>query len=155
MRHNDHGATHLSTKIDRLHDRLDNEYEVFSAGSVKKWSKFGLKATRGASIFRSDFFSPTRARATKKTQHEYQEKLSTNIRGLGVRAGGAMYKDPPLAESLPFAQHPLPVLVDPPMCQRQSSPAAKLGSTSASVQLLVRRLARVPRADNVVPALRR
>src|ERR1700730_8682376 len=42
MRHNDHGATHLSTKIDRLHDRLDNEYEVFSAGSVKKWSKFGL-----------------------------------------------------------------------------------------------------------------
>jgi hypothetical protein len=40
-----------------------------------------------------------------------------------------MYKDPPLAESLPFAQHPLPVLVDPPMCQRQSSPAAKLGST--------------------------
>jgi len=35
-----------------------------------------------------------------------------------------MYKDPPLAESLPFAQHPLPVLVDPPMCQRQSSPAA-------------------------------
>jgi hypothetical protein len=66
-----------------------------------------------------------------------------------------MYKDPPLAESLPFAQHPLPVLVDPPICQRQSSPAAKLGSTSASVQLLVRRLARVPRADNVVPALRR
>ena len=66
-----------------------------------------------------------------------------------------MYKDPPLAESLPFAQHPLPVLVDPPMCQRQSSPAAKPGSTSASVQLLVRRLARVPRADNVVPALRR
>jgi len=43
MRHNDHGATHLSTKIDRLHDRLDNEYEVFSAGSVKKWSKFGLE----------------------------------------------------------------------------------------------------------------
>jgi hypothetical protein len=48
MRHNDHGATHLSTKIDRLHDRLDNEYEVFSAGSVKKWSKFGLA---GASLF--------------------------------------------------------------------------------------------------------
>jgi hypothetical protein len=45
MRHNDHGATHLSTKIDRLHDRLDNEYEVFSAGSVKKWSKFGLADT--------------------------------------------------------------------------------------------------------------
>ena len=64
-----------------------------------------------------------------------------------------MYKDPPLAESLPFAQHRLPVLVDLPTCQRQSSPAAKLGSTSASV--LVRRLARVPRADNVVPALRR
>src|ERR1700730_12499829 len=42
MRHNDHGATHLSTKIDRLHERMDNEYEVFSAGSVKKWSKFGL-----------------------------------------------------------------------------------------------------------------
>jgi hypothetical protein len=42
MRHNDHGATHLSPKIDRLHARLDNEYEVFSAGSVKKWSKFGL-----------------------------------------------------------------------------------------------------------------
>src|SRR6476619_2107974 len=46
VRHNDHGATHLSTKIDRLHDRLDNEYEVFSAGSVKKWSKFGLAARR-------------------------------------------------------------------------------------------------------------
>src|ERR1700686_1746788 len=42
MRHNDHGATRLSTKIDRLHDRHDNEYRVFSAGSVKKWSKFGL-----------------------------------------------------------------------------------------------------------------
>ena len=42
MRHNDHGATHLSTKIDRLHDRINDEYRVFSAGSVRKWSKFGL-----------------------------------------------------------------------------------------------------------------
>src|SRR6266478_1404454 len=42
MRHNDHGTTRLSTEIDRLHDRLDNEYRVFSAGSVRKWSKFGL-----------------------------------------------------------------------------------------------------------------
>jgi hypothetical protein len=50
MRHNDHGAMHLSTKIDRLHDRLDNEYEVFSAGSVKKWSKFGL-AVGGVLVF--------------------------------------------------------------------------------------------------------
>ena len=41
-----------------------------------------------------------------------------------------MYKDAPLAESLPIAQHRLPVLVDLPMCQRQSSPAAKLGSAS-------------------------
>jgi hypothetical protein len=47
MRHNDHGATHLSTKIDILHDRLDNEYRVFSAGSVKKWSKFGLNTLAG------------------------------------------------------------------------------------------------------------
>jgi hypothetical protein len=43
MRHNDHGTTHLSTKIDRLHDRIDKEYPVFSEGSVKKWSKFGLE----------------------------------------------------------------------------------------------------------------
>src|ERR1700730_2366526 len=42
MRHNDHGTTRLSTEIDRLHDLLDNEYQVFSAGSVRKWSKFGL-----------------------------------------------------------------------------------------------------------------
>src|ERR1700730_661312 len=42
MRHNDHGTTRLSTEIDRLHDLLDNEYLVFSAGSVRKWSKFGL-----------------------------------------------------------------------------------------------------------------
>src|SRR5438094_10446941 len=42
MRHNDHGTTRPSTEIDRLHDRRDNEYRVFSAGSVRKWSKFGL-----------------------------------------------------------------------------------------------------------------
>src|SRR5438132_8059816 len=42
MRHNDHGTTRLSTEIDILHDRRDNEYRVFSAGSVRKWSKFGL-----------------------------------------------------------------------------------------------------------------
>jgi uncharacterized protein (DUF1330 family) len=42
MRHNDHGTTHLSTEIDTLHDRINNEYRVFSAGSVRKWSKFGL-----------------------------------------------------------------------------------------------------------------
>src|SRR5437870_10725258 len=42
MRHNDHGTTRLSTKIDILHDRSNNEYRVFSAGSVRKWSKFGL-----------------------------------------------------------------------------------------------------------------
>src|SRR5439155_21927603 len=42
MRHNDHGTTRLSTEIDRLHDRTDNEYRIFSAGSVRKWSKFGL-----------------------------------------------------------------------------------------------------------------
>jgi hypothetical protein len=81
--------------------------------------------------------------------------MAGHFLALGVCDGGAIYKDPPLAESLPFAQHPLPALADPPMCQRQSSPAAKPGSTSASVQLLVRRLSRVPRADNVVPALRR
>src|SRR6202022_4343856 len=44
MRHNDHGTTRPSTEIDRLHDLLDNEYRVFSAGSVRKWSKFGLAA---------------------------------------------------------------------------------------------------------------
>src|SRR5207244_10336284 len=43
MRHNDHGTTRPSTEIDRLHDRTDNEYRIFSAGSVRKWSKFGLK----------------------------------------------------------------------------------------------------------------
>src|SRR6266446_9812368 len=42
MRHNDHGTTHLSTEIDRLHDRINNEYRVFSSASVRKWSKFGL-----------------------------------------------------------------------------------------------------------------
>src|SRR5437773_11009368 len=42
MRHNDHGTTRPSTEIDRLHDRTDNEYRIFSAGSVRKWSKFGL-----------------------------------------------------------------------------------------------------------------
>jgi hypothetical protein len=42
MRHNDHRATHISTKIDRLHDLTDNEYRLFSEGSVRKWSKFGL-----------------------------------------------------------------------------------------------------------------
>src|SRR5258708_37543704 len=42
MRHNDHGTTRLSIEIDRLHDRINNEYRVFSAGSVRKWSKFGL-----------------------------------------------------------------------------------------------------------------
>jgi hypothetical protein len=49
--------------------------------------------------------------------------MAGHFPALGVRDGGAMYKDPPLAESLPFAQHPLPALVDPPMCQRQSSPS--------------------------------
>src|SRR5580693_5843830 len=29
-------------KIDRRHDRKHNEYQVFSAASVRKWSKFGL-----------------------------------------------------------------------------------------------------------------
>src|ERR1700674_1262237 len=42
MRHNDHGTTHLSTEIDILHDRINNEYRVFSAGSVRKWSKVSL-----------------------------------------------------------------------------------------------------------------
>src|SRR4029077_9898021 len=44
MRHNDHGTTRLSTEIDRLHDLINDEYRVFSAGSVRKWSKFGLVA---------------------------------------------------------------------------------------------------------------
>src|SRR5207245_9483461 len=48
MRHNDHGTTRPSTEIDRLHDRTDNEYRIFSAGSVRKWSKFGLG--RGAAL---------------------------------------------------------------------------------------------------------
>src|SRR5437588_12573363 len=49
MRHNDHGTTHLSTEIDILHDLINDEYRVFSAGSVRKWSKFGLNdvARRG------------------------------------------------------------------------------------------------------------
>src|SRR5580692_4196234 len=42
MRRHDHRATCLSIEIDRLHDRLYNEYQVFSAASVRKWSKFGL-----------------------------------------------------------------------------------------------------------------
>src|SRR5580704_14481559 len=44
MRRHDHRATCLSIEIDRLHDRLYNEYQVFSAASVRKWSKFGLGA---------------------------------------------------------------------------------------------------------------
>src|SRR5438132_8629858 len=43
MRHNDHGTTHLSTEIDILHDLINDEYRVFSEGSVRKWSKFGLE----------------------------------------------------------------------------------------------------------------
>src|SRR5580704_2212690 len=43
MRRHDHRATCLSIEIDRLHDRLYNEYQVFSAASVRKWSKFGLR----------------------------------------------------------------------------------------------------------------
>src|SRR6266481_1532643 len=43
MRHNDHGTTRLSTEIDILHDLINDEYRVFSAGSVRKWSKFGLR----------------------------------------------------------------------------------------------------------------
>src|SRR5580704_1420073 len=43
MRRHDHRATCLSIEIDRLHDRLHNEYQVFSAASVRKWSKFGLE----------------------------------------------------------------------------------------------------------------
>src|SRR6266566_1172538 len=46
MRHNDHGTTRLSTEIDILHDLINDEYRVFSAGSVRKWSKFGLKSDR-------------------------------------------------------------------------------------------------------------
>src|SRR5580704_2415309 len=42
MRRHDHRASCLSIEIDRLHDRLYNEYQVFSAASVRKWSKFGL-----------------------------------------------------------------------------------------------------------------
>src|SRR5580692_6453612 len=42
MRRHDHRAMCLSIEIDRLHDRLYNEYQVFSAASVRKWSKFGL-----------------------------------------------------------------------------------------------------------------
>src|SRR5437867_10860838 len=45
MRHNDHGGTCQSTGIDRLHDLRYNEYQVFSAASVRKWSKFGLACT--------------------------------------------------------------------------------------------------------------
>src|SRR6266404_3407779 len=44
MRHNDHGTTHLSTEIDILHDLINDEYRVFSEGSVRKWSKFGLRS---------------------------------------------------------------------------------------------------------------
>src|SRR6266550_2141021 len=46
MRHNDHGTTHLSTEIDILHDLINDEYRVFSEGSVRKWSKFGLDTAR-------------------------------------------------------------------------------------------------------------
>src|SRR6266481_4039156 len=49
MRHNDHGTTRLSTEIDILHDLINDEYRVFSAGSVRKWSKFGLEL-RGSRV---------------------------------------------------------------------------------------------------------
>src|SRR5437016_3377019 len=42
MRRHDHRAACLSTEIDRLHARLYSEYQVFSAASARKWSKFGL-----------------------------------------------------------------------------------------------------------------
>src|SRR3984893_7952533 len=71
MRHNDHGATHLSTKIDRLHDRLDNEYEVFSAGSVKKWSKFGLRRHRRSKEARQPLVcGPPRCSSRRSLDHE-------------------------------------------------------------------------------------
>jgi hypothetical protein len=35
------------TKSNRLHDRLYNEYQVFSAASVRKGSKFGLALILG------------------------------------------------------------------------------------------------------------
>ena len=42
----------MSTKISILHDRCYNEYQVFSAASVKKWAKFGLKRINRAVGFR-------------------------------------------------------------------------------------------------------
>src|SRR5437868_12785327 len=45
MRRHDHRAARLSTEIDKLHARLYNEYQVFSASSVRKWSKFGLTSS--------------------------------------------------------------------------------------------------------------
>jgi hypothetical protein len=58
MRRHDHRATCLSIEIDRLHDRLYNEYQVFSAASVRKWSKFGL-ANGTTSAFRTASRHPT------------------------------------------------------------------------------------------------
>src|SRR6476661_393986 len=50
MRYNDHGTTRLSTEIDRLHDLTNDEYRVFSAGSVRDRSKFGLEARKPAPL---------------------------------------------------------------------------------------------------------
>jgi methionine-rich copper-binding protein CopC len=47
-----------STKISRLHDRSYNEYQVFSAASVKKWAKFGLGIELATSDGRSIAIGP-------------------------------------------------------------------------------------------------
>src|SRR5438477_13109044 len=96
MRHNDHGTTRPSTEIDRLHDRTDNEYRIFSAGSVRKWSKFGLG--RGAAL-RTGSSSP----------------MSLGRSGLPDRPNdrssepSATYKDAPRGSSLSgISSHALP-----------------------------------------------
>src|SRR5580704_18080352 len=41
------GRLSCQLKIDRRHDRKYNEYQVFSAASVRKWAKFGLDERGG------------------------------------------------------------------------------------------------------------
>jgi hypothetical protein len=48
MRRHDHRATCVSIEIDRLHDRLYNEYQAFSAASVRNIS-YSIQAVINAS----------------------------------------------------------------------------------------------------------
>src|ERR1700730_17909189 len=112
MRHNDHGAGRLSTKIDRLHDRKEKKYRVFSAGSVKKWSKFGLAGpsasgpTHGAPLSEAE-----RARRRERAARDAQRAAIREREGAApveLRLCGRSSQSP-LTVAPPAAQTAAPV----------------------------------------------